>query len=417
MRALPAALVLFALSSLPAPGYAQATDRTVVWLRAPSEFDAYRGPAVGRGTETGNHTLAFRESDDGRSATVEVTLMGESYHVCSWGGEATRHDPEAYIARLEGACELLFVVTDERIEFSPTDHCDRGEGHDWCGALGHWHEATFPRTDDDPRACTRRRVTESQETLPMCRVNLGEPSVVAAADGFELETREWWTPETSGTAWHVSAPLPSELSLSSSGEGAVDFGGLLPSSGNTWAAINGGFYATDGSPLGLVVADGQVENPHARRGGSGVLVVDDEGPRIVHRDAYEPGATHALQSIDRVVDRGRNLVRRVEGADIAARSAVVISDTHIHLVVVAGQSSISGDWPERTLRLTGADGLTLWQFAEYLRLSVDAQEALNLDGGGSSQLAASIDGVQVRIRGVSDTPNAVVLRPTEPGER
>src|SRR5690606_9506952 len=98
-----------------------------------------------------------------------------------------------------------------------------------------------------------------------------------------------------------------------------------------YAAINGAFY--EKGPMGLVVSDGVERHPLEARGGSGIFLVDEDGPMIVPREDWQPGPAPALQSIDRIVHLGENLVAKETGAPRAARSAVVVGQHHVWLVV------------------------------------------------------------------------------------
>lgn len=235
------------------------------------------------------------------------------------------------------------------------------------------------------------------------------PIPVVAADGLHAETRTWRFAGRTGRAWHVYSPLPGRVAVRAA-RTPVDFDVLLPDDeAGSWVAVNGGFYDTGGDPMGVVISDGVVVNPHTGRGGSGILEVIGGVPRIVHSSDHDPSSTHAVQSIDRIVDGGRSLVTPRDDAPLAARTAVVISDDRIELVVLAERDSIVGDGNDVHLTLTSGRGLPLWAFAEYLVLTCDASEALNLDGAVSTQLAARIGDESIRVRGVLGTPNAVVL--------
>lgn len=240
-----------------------------------------------------------------------------------------------------------------------------------------------------------------------------DPTVQADADGLVVTTRRWAYAGRTGTAWQVNTALPLEVDVEvRAADAPVAFESLLPSDARSWAAINGGFYDTDGSPMGVVIADGVVQTPYTGRGGSGVFQVVDGAPAIVHRSAFDESATQAVQSIDRIVDGGQSLVTAAPGArsSIAARSAVVIADGRLSLVALAEDYSIVGEEHDVQLTRTSGFGLPLWAFAEYLVEALGATEALNLDGAVSTHLAASVGGQEFRVRGVRGTPNAVVLR-------
>lgn len=235
------------------------------------------------------------------------------------------------------------------------------------------------------------------------------PSILIQEEGLVLDEQRWRYGEAAGRAWRVRVPLPGRASIAPS-EDVVPFSELLPTDQGPWAAVNGGFY--ERGPMGLVVSGGVEHNPLSARGGSGVFQWTPAGPRIVHRTAWTPGAPEAVQSIDRLVDAGRSLVKARPDARSAARSAVAISADALWLVVLADDASIH-ELPGVGVQLedTVVLGLPLWTFAEYLVQELGAQTALNLDGAISTQLAVSTSTGGYAVRGERGTINAVVVRP------
>lgn len=252
---------------------------------------------------------------------------------------------------------------------------------------------------------------EADAATPVAEWALGvEPAKVLLEEGgLRLEEQRWTWGPVSGLAWRASTPLPGHASIASQGA-VVDFQGLLPADSGPWAAINGGFYDTEGRAMGLVVSGGQERSSFARGGGSGVFLMGPTGPRVVHRDAWQPGPTEALQSIDRVVDAGQSLVKRREGP-LAARSAVVVGKDRLWLVALAEEDSVDRGPGGVRLDDTSGQGVSLGVWAEYLIRETAAVEALNLDGAVSTQLAVQAAGERFIVEGERGTINAVVLRP------
>lgn len=245
---------------------------------------------------------------------------------------------------------------------------------------------------------------------PHLELDAAEP--VFAADGLVVERQRWrlrdGAPDAEGVAWRARVPLSGKVQVVPSAE-VVGFDALLPGDEGPWAAINGGFY--ESGPMGLVVTGGEERHPLSPRGGSGVLAFGPEGARVLHRDAWTPGATEALQSIDRLIDQGESVVTRLDGPR-AARSAFVQGEDALWLVALAGAESVNVD-PQGVVQLddTVGEGLSMGQFAEYLRLSTRPVAALNLDGAVSTQFAARFWERRLQVRGERGTINAVVLRP------
>lgn len=240
-------------------------------------------------------------------------------------------------------------------------------------------------------------------------VQVEAPFALLEEGGLILDRQTWTWEGRTGTAWRARVPLTGSASVVPSGP-VVPFASLLPTDAGPWAAINGGFY--EQGAMGLVVADGVQHAALSPRGGSGVFQFGPQGPSVVHRDTWQAGAPHALQSIDRLVDQSKNLVNRREDAALAARSAVVVGRDAIWLVALAEDDSVQTvEEGGARLRGTSGRGLPLWAFAAYLIEQCEAREALNLDGAISTQLSARTSLGSFSLVGEAGTINALVLRP------
>ncbi len=186
-----------------------------------------------------------------------------------------------------------------------------------------------------------------------------------------------------------------------------------------FAAIDGGFYDTDQRPMGLVRTGGVDHHPVGERGGSGVLYVEGGLPRIVHTEAYrpEPSVTEALQSIDRLVNRGASVVAPTASARRAARSAVAIDAAGaVHLVVAFDEAAVATEEAARIElgREATRTGPTIAEWAALLARDpaeggVGATEALGLDGGFSTSLVVKSEAQSLTIVPYNATINAVLL--------
>ena len=184
--------------------------------------------------------------------------------------------------------------------------------------------------------------------------------------------------------------------------------------GRACAAINGGFYDLQGAMGWVVHAGGEVA-PLRATGGSGVLVIDGEGARIVHRDDAKGRPREALQSIDRLVDGGRSVVGAGARPDADARSAVGLrgDGTMVFAVVFADAAVVREDGGRVELGpASSTTGLSLAAWAELLARPV-AEEglgvvtALNLDGGYSTSLVVNVGGVELEVVAHGATINAL----------
>ena len=181
-------------------------------------------------------------------------------------------------------------------------------------------------------------------------------------------------------------------------------------------AINGGFYDTEGRALDLVRSAGRTIRPLRQSGGSGVLVHDESGFRIVHRDADIPeAAPNALQSIDRIVAEGRSLIGPNARPERDARSAVAtFADGSARFYAIFSTEAIAREACESTSCVFELDeasttsGLSLAELADHL-LSEGARAALNLDGGFSTSFEARGGGRHLQVIAHGATINALVV--------
>lgn len=239
-----------------------------------------------------------------------------------------------------------------------------------------------------------------------------EPEVLAKSSNAMVVLDRWR--EGSEAGWLVAARFPRDAALEiTPSDLPVRFSDLLPTDDGDWAAVNGGFYDGDGKPMELVISEGHQFSPLRKRGGSGVLEADPFPMRVVHRDAWTPGARFAIQSIDRLVDQGASVVGTNARPSLAARTAVVISDDATWAVVAFSDSSCVRNEDGFSLQATSGYGLTMAGFAQLLVDQLHASQALNFDGAVSTQLAAHVGGQSLRVIGERGTVQSVILR-TEP---
>ncbi len=225
-----------------------------------------------------------------------------------------------------------------------------------------------------PAAVASSSATTAPAPPPALRV---EQQLGAATDAISATLYRYNWPESHGRLWVarivpdkarfalVPAPRPQPL--------ATIVKGREPSGDSV--AINGGFYDQD-RPMGLVVAGGKPVAPLEKRGGSGVFLVEAGRPAIVHRDAYaarEPSL--AIQSIDRLVDHGRVLVKPRPGLPRDARSVVAIDADGAVLFVVAFDERAAFPTSKDVIQMSPAStttGPTLLEIAELLATDLHA---------------------------------------------
>jgi len=152
------------------------------------------------------------------------------------------------------------------------------------------------------------------------------------------------------------------------------------------AVVNGPFFDVDGSPMGLLVVDGEPREG-LRKVDWGVFAIDAQGASIVHTADWKEreGVQQALQVGPRLVVDGEAVSLKRQAA---RRTALcVLPDGRLN-VLVAGSPLWAAD------------------LAGFLEQQ-GCVDALNLDGGPSSQLYLSRSGIVVDEPGSSPVPVAV----------
>jgi hypothetical protein len=157
-------------------------------------------------------------------------------------------------------------------------------------------------------------------------------------------------------------------------------------------AINGGFFDTEGRPLGLRIAGGKVVQGLRPRVDWGVLVVRAGQASIVHSRAYapDPTVTAALQVGPRILVGGQ-----VPGLkpQAARRTAVALDRSGRFVTIVVTRTRVQASALGAMLAQLGFDS------------------ALMFDGGPSTQLSAAIGGVGIEIEGGYAVPDALLVLP------
>ncbi len=169
--------------------------------------------------------------------------------------------------------------------------------------------------------------------------------------------------------------------------------------------INSNFFDEQGKPLGVVINRGILHSKPHRGGGTltAVLYATPKELRIVHRDNFSThGVIEATQAGPRLLADGH----AVEGL----RTSVL-------------SSNLSGSCIDRTGKFimyrvaSGMFGCTTRQLQELLtHPAIDCVDAINFDGGGSSQLfigtqepGASVRDKEENYQGEDDVPVAIGL--------
>ena len=159
-------------------------------------------------------------------------------------------------------------------------------------------------------------------------------------------------------------------------------------------AVNASFFDQEGRAMGLAVDEGRVMASGKRRTW-GALVIDGTRARILLGADIQDDSPHRLvvQGIPRLVVGGQ--VQRLK-PQLAERTAVCAGGTVVVLVVSTRAEATAfarflADPPDR-------GGLGCW-------------DALNLDGGPSTQLVVKLPALALSVSGGWGVPNALVVAP------
>ncbi|RIL06922.1 MAG: hypothetical protein DCC71_05100 [Proteobacteria bacterium] len=159
-------------------------------------------------------------------------------------------------------------------------------------------------------------------------------------------------------------------------------------------ATNASFFDTDGRAMGVAFDRGRSVGG-ARLARWAAFVVDGGRARIVAGARLESGAhDFAVQGMPRLVVGGEVPALKPQRA---RRTAVCVAGDAV--VLLATRSRVEGAELARWLAAPARDG------------GLGCDEALNLDGGSSTQLTVRWNGFDAAIEGLSGVPNALVVMP------
>lgn len=260
--------------------------------------------------------------------------------------------------------------------------------------------------------------------LAACGVS--SPMPAAALSGEAHGLRAWQRPIAveggPGRLIVVELPASARIEVLPSPEPGPLQDLAPPIPGSACAAINGGFYDSRGA-MGWVQHAGREHATLRSSGGSGVLVITADGPRIAHRDDVLGDPQEALQSIDRLVVGGQSVVGPRARPDADARSAVAIRrDGTVVFALVFSELAVEREAPGRVEldARSSSTGLGLSAWAELLArpvadggLGVDS--ALNLDGGYSTSASIHVGSFDLEVLAHGATINALRTCAGSPG--
>lgn len=164
--------------------------------------------------------------------------------------------------------------------------------------------------------------------------------------------------------------------------------------------INGGFFSPNYQPLGLRIQNGNVRSPLKSTSWWGVFYIKNDQAHIVPQRQYrrKTNPDFAIQAGPRLLVNGS--IPKLKGG-YAERSALCINREG-----------------EVIITITEHAPLTTTQFAKILQRSpskegVGCYQALNLDGGSSSQLFAQLPGFSLKVISFHDVTDVVIVQPKQ----
>ena len=165
-------------------------------------------------------------------------------------------------------------------------------------------------------------------------------------------------------------------------------------SSNALIALNGGFFDRNSNPLGLRMSHQKQHNPLKRISWWGIFYIKDERPYLSSLNQYQQdnAVDFAVQSGPRLLVNGKITSLK---PGLAERSALGITSDGQVIILVTEHS------PLTTTALAG-----LMQSSP-----LNCKDALNLDGGSSSQLIANIDSFKIDAQSFANVSDAIVVKP------
>ncbi|CAM2982278.1 phosphodiester glycosidase family protein [Legionella worsleiensis] len=162
---------------------------------------------------------------------------------------------------------------------------------------------------------------------------------------------------------------------------------------NALLSINGGFFDHEFKPLGLRINNKKQENPLKQISWWGIFYIKNNIPHITHINHFnaDQHVQFAIQSGPRLLINGQ--IPKLKPG-VAERTALGITKEGKVIVLVSTNSAMSTK-----------------ELAQLLKAPpLSCTDAINLDGGSSSQLFAHIDTFQLNVHGFSNVSDAIIVK-------
>lgn len=159
-------------------------------------------------------------------------------------------------------------------------------------------------------------------------------------------------------------------------------------------SINGGFFDQNFKPLGLRINNKKLQNSLKKISWWGIFYVKNQKPYITNISHFNRDADidFAVQSGPRLLINGRIPSLKVGSAD---RSALGITSDGKLIMLVSTNSAMSTN-----------------ELAHFMKAPpLSCTDAINLDGGSSSQMYAHIGSFKLNVHGFSNVSDAIIVKP------
>ncbi len=162
---------------------------------------------------------------------------------------------------------------------------------------------------------------------------------------------------------------------------------------NALLAINGGFFDKNDHPLGLRISHQEQQSPLKNISWWGVFYNKENKPYLSSLQHYHPESDidFAIQSGPRLLVHGRIPPLK---PGLAERSALGITPEGQVIIVVTENAPMTTT--------------TLAKFLQHPPLA--CRDAINLDGGSSSQLYANMKGFKLNVPGFAPVSDAIIIK-------
>ena len=163
---------------------------------------------------------------------------------------------------------------------------------------------------------------------------------------------------------------------------------------NALLSINGGFFDREFHPLGLRINNKKLENPLKRISWWGIFYVKNNKAYISNmNDFYQDDSIEfAIQSGPRLIIKGKIPSLKIGFAD---RSALGITAQGKVILLVSTNAAMSTNDLARIMKSA----------------PLSCIDAINLDGGSSSQLYTRINSFILNVHGFSNVSDAIIVKP------